>query len=99
MPAAVSQVPAFRECTPGQICELVPRIVRQYAIDGQYIVQQGQPGVGLYMIARGGVQMWQDNNMLGLLGRNEFFGEKSVLTGGDEESSVQAQCRCSAGVR
>jgi len=84
------KVPAFRECTPGQICELVPRIVRVYAIDGQYIVQQGQPGVGLYMIARGGVQMWKGTEMLGLLGRNEFFGEKSVLTGGEEESSVQA---------
>ena len=47
------KVPAFRDCSLPQICELVPRIVRQYALGGQFIVRQGQPGLGLFMIYRG----------------------------------------------
>ena len=29
------KVPAFRQCTPAQICELVPRIVREFALKDQ----------------------------------------------------------------
>eukprot|EP00966_Prymnesium_polylepis_P259412 5991957-Prymnesium_polylepis.1 len=50
---AVWQVPAFRDCSLAQVCELVPRIVRQYALSGQFIVRQGHPGLGLFMISRG----------------------------------------------
>jgi len=87
------KVPAFRECTLVQICELVPRIVRQYALRGQHIMQEGQPASGLFMIARGICQMLHDKTVIGQLGKNDFFGEKSVLVEGGgtgAEYTVQA---------
>ena len=53
------KVPAFSKCTPDMICELVSRSVRQYAFPGQWIVRQGDPGIGLFMITRGVVEVSQ----------------------------------------
>ena len=148
-----SQVPAFAKCTPDMICELVSRSVRQYAFPGQWIVRQGDPGIGLFMITRGVVEVSQKKEVdastnsgdgdgsgagaaassfprreperatLGswgavlrhhttavsseatdaadaaraaadavgmVLGRNEFFGERSILTNEVETHSVKA---------
>mmetsp|Transcript_51424 Transcript_51424/g.111931 ORF Transcript_51424/g.111931 Transcript_51424/m.111931 type:complete len:995 (+) Transcript_51424:117-3101(+) len=84
------KVPAFRECTPGQICELVPRIVRQYALRSQFIVEQGGEALGLYMIARGTVEVLSDHEHVGMLGRNEFFGEQSIISDTPEENTFKA---------
>jgi len=111
------KVPAFRDCSLPQICELVPRIVRQYALGGQFIVRQGQPGLGLFMIYRGVCEVSKDEDapgalkrqtssgqfcsvrvaegggekkVMGTLGYNDFFGERSIFSGSNEEFSVQA---------
>ena len=84
------KVPAFKDCTLAQICELVPRIVRQYALSGQHIVREGQAADGLFMISRGHVLVKQNGREIGLLGHNDFFGERSIVTGAVEERSVLA---------
>jgi CRP-like cAMP-binding protein len=52
--------------------------VQHYEAD-QYIVQQGQPGLGLYIIAEGRAVVSRGTRTLREIGVGDFFGEMSLL--------------------
>jgi CRP-like cAMP-binding protein len=75
----LASVSLFHRLDKRQIRALARLVKTQsYAAD-QYIVQQGQPGLGLYVIAEGRAQVSQGTRILRELGVGDFFGEMSLL--------------------
>ncbi|MBW2027900.1 MAG: cyclic nucleotide-binding domain-containing protein [Deltaproteobacteria bacterium] len=63
--------------------------------EGQTLVQQGEPGVGLYIIKTGKVKIVKKTASgqdleIAILGPGEFFGEMSVLDDAPRSASVAA---------
>ncbi len=62
---------------------------RNYAA-GQVIVQEGQPGLGLFVIAEGHAQVVQGSRVLRELSTGDFFGEMSLLDDLPRTADVRA---------
>ncbi len=52
------------------------------------IVQQGEPGIGLYLILNGDAEVRQGDRLLAKLGPGQFFGEMSLLDEQPRSASV-----------
>jgi CRP-like cAMP-binding protein len=67
------------------------RLVREqvYAPD-QVIVQEGQPGLGLYVIADGHAEVTKGGRVLRELSAGDFFGEMSLLDDLPRTADVRA---------
>lgn len=73
------------------------RLVREqdYA-PGQLIVQEGQPGLGLYVISEGSADVIQGGALIRTLRSGDFFGEMSLLDDLPRTADVRASAptRC-----
>ena len=58
--------------------------------EGQRVIRQGLEGSGFYLILEGGVRVVIDGEERARLGRGEFFGEISLLTGEPPTADVVA---------
>jgi CRP-like cAMP-binding protein len=79
--AVLSRIPIFAALSRRQL-QAVERILhrRTYA-QGEVVFRQGDPGVGMYIVARGRVLVSQDPGAVELaeLGEGDFFGEIALL--------------------
>jgi len=67
------------------------RLVREQQYDsGKVIVQEGQPGLGLYVIADGHAEVVQGGRVLRELSAGDFFGEMSLLDDLPRTADVRA---------
>ncbi len=61
---------------------------------GKLIVRENDPGEDMYVIASGKVSVYktinQERVILGVLEKNDFFGEMSLLLGHDRSATVEA---------
>ena len=57
---------------------------------GQRVVREGLSGAGFYIVLEGEASVQADGGELRRLGRGDFFGEVSVLTGGLPSADVRA---------
>jgi len=64
---------------------------REYKVD-ELIIEENKPGVGMYIILEGKVQIFfkKGNKTLAVLGRGEFFGEMALLQESPRSASVKA---------
>jgi small-conductance mechanosensitive channel/CRP-like cAMP-binding protein len=62
-------------------------------LPSEYIVRQGDPGDSLFIILQGSVEVLESSasKPLAVLGKNQIFGEMSLLTGSVRQASVRAQ--------
>ena len=87
--------PIFSDLSSREL-KMVEKIIhRRFYRDGEIIFHQGDPGVGMYVIARGKVRIFMTDERgtvvdLVTLGVGDFFGETSVIDGGVRSASAQA---------
>jgi len=77
----LKQVPIFRDLNKREL-KMVDRILhkRTYAKD-EVIFNEGEPGVGMYIIESGTVHiiLGQEKKLLAVLSKGDFFGEMALL--------------------
>jgi CRP-like cAMP-binding protein len=86
----LAQVPLFSGCTQRDL-QTIARVVKD--IDhtkGTVIAREGEPGVGLFIIADGTAEVTIGGAKKASLGPGEFFGEIALLDGGPRTATVTA---------
>ena len=88
--SALATVPLFAGITDESMARLAAVTGELQFEPGQFVVVQGQVGTGLYVIVEGSVRVVRGSDELAQLGRNDFFGELSVIDQMPRSASVQA---------
>ena len=74
-------MPFFERCTFEQIMDLVPKIERLYTMPGRILIREGRPADGLFMVARGALNIVdaESGEVLAQRITGEFVGDRSLL--------------------
>jgi CRP/FNR family cyclic AMP-dependent transcriptional regulator len=86
----LSRVPLFSGCSRRDL-QAIARVVKD--IDhpaGTVVAREGEPGVGLFVIAEGTAEVSIGGKKKATLGPGEFFGEIALLDGGPRTATVTA---------
>ncbi|KAK6042051.1 cyclic nucleotide-binding domain protein [Cooperia oncophora] len=76
----LSSCPAFAGSSPGCLRALSMRFRTTHAPPGDTLVHRGDILTGLHFIARGSVEILNDDNtVMGILGKDDIFGENPLL--------------------
>jgi CRP-like cAMP-binding protein len=94
MQTLLATAPFFAELTPAERVAVAERFRPRRFGRGARIVEQGQPGGGLYLILVGEVEIVREGKegelVLGTLGEGSYFGEMSLLKAGTASATVRA---------
>ena len=86
----LSQLALFADLTPPQVEAIAHSYGEQVFGEGQRVLRQNLSGSGLFVILEGEAAVRQGSDELARLGRGEFFGEISALTGEAPNADVVA---------
>jgi hypothetical protein len=95
----LKRVPMFEKLEGGDFQHLVNALVPRTILAGEKIIQQGERGRSLYLIARGVVAVLVTKDArpatrVASLHAGEFFGERALLTDEPRNASVVAATDC-----
>ncbi len=91
--AYLKKVPIFR-ALPARELEFIARSIKERVYEpGAAIVQQGEPGVGFFLIAEGRVEVAHDGHRIRDMGAGEFFGEMALMEERIRTATVTAKER------
>ncbi len=87
----LSSFPIFKNLSAFEMKEIVSYFrIKEYSA-GETIIEKGDPGVKLYIILNGEVEVLGDNNVnIAFLGKGEVFGEMSLLSGEPVGTTIRA---------
>jgi CRP-like cAMP-binding protein len=86
----LAKVPLFFGCSKREL-ESVARAVKVLAHPaGTVIAREGDPGIGLFIIADGTAEVSIGGKRKSKLGKGDFFGEIALLDGGPRTATVTA---------
>lgn len=87
----------FSELTESELVELLHLLHERTFVQGEVIFSEGEPGLGLYVIFTGEVQIGTTNGegqgRFGKLGPGDVFGEVSFLDGSGRSATTTASVR------
>ena len=86
----LAKVSLFQKLDKKDIRSLVRLAREQTYPAGQPIVQEGQPGLGLYIIAEGSAEVTRGGRIIDQLSMGDFFGEMSLIDDLPRTASVTA---------
>ena len=93
----LAKIPIFKDLSKKEL-RSIERILhrRTYKAD-EIIFHEGDPGVGMYIIERGRVNitLGKDNKLLAVLSDSEFFGEIALLSETPRTATATAVSNCS----
>jgi CRP/FNR family transcriptional regulator, cyclic AMP receptor protein len=88
--AQLAKVPLFSDCSQRDL-QTISRGVKDVAHPaGTVIAREGEPGVGLFVIAEGTADVTIGGKKKATLGAGDFFGEIALLDGGPRTATVTA---------
>ncbi|HWE62620.1 MAG TPA: cyclic nucleotide-binding domain-containing protein [Chloroflexota bacterium] len=86
----LGHVSLFQRLDKKHVRQLARLMREQQYVPGQVIVQEGQSGLGLYIIAEGSAEVLRGDTILRTLNTGDFFGEMSLLDDLPRTASVRA---------
>ena len=97
--AALAQVKLFAGLAAEDLVALAASLQRRRYGKGQFIFQQGDPGLCLYLVESGKVKIASFSSegkglVLNLFGAGDFFGELALLDGEPRSADAVAQEHC-----
>lgn len=87
----VTTSPLFGPLDSKQRMDLMRRFVAVDAAAGSVVIREGEPGVGLYVLLRGNVNVTRAGIDIAHLGPGEMFGEISLIQGEATTATVTAE--------
>uniref|UniRef100_A0A8R1XV56 cGMP-dependent protein kinase n=1 Tax=Onchocerca volvulus TaxID=6282 RepID=A0A8R1XV56_ONCVO len=87
---AVQKNDFLRQLAKEQVIELVECMYEMRARAGQWVIQEGEPGDRLFVVAEGQLQVSREGIVLGKLGAGVVMGELAILYNCVRTASVQA---------
>ena len=88
--AELAKVPLFQGCSKREL-DVVARAVKPLQHpEGTVIAREGDPGIGLFVIADGTAEVTIGGKRKSKLGPGDFFGEIALLDGGPRMATVTA---------
>ena len=88
--ALLKSTPVFAHTSEKSLESMIKSAVEKTVSPGEKVVQQGQGGVGFYLILDGKAEVIKDGTKLAELGAGNFFGELGVIDGQPRTADVVA---------
>ncbi len=88
--ALLKETPLFANTTEKSLESMIKSAVQKTVSPGDKVVQEGQGGVGFYLILEGKAEVIKDGTKLAELGTGNFFGELGVIDGQVRTADVVA---------
>jgi CRP-like cAMP-binding protein len=100
---SLKSIPLFMDLTKRDLTSLVKIIHNRKFIAGEFIFREGDPGIGLYIIREGEVEIERENNnsiinTLATFSKGDFFGELALVDGEKRSASAIAKTECTVSV-
>jgi CRP-like cAMP-binding protein len=100
---SLKSIPLFKELTKRDLSYLINIIHNRTFVPGEFIFNQGDPGIGLYIIREGEVQIERENENyekknLATFSKGDFFGELALVDGEKRSASAIAKTACRVSV-
>ncbi len=86
----LKSTPIFANTSEKSLESMIKSAVEKTVSPGDKVVQEGQGGVGFYLILDGKAEVIKDGQKLAELGAGNFFGELSVIDGQPRTADVVA---------
>ena len=88
--ALLKETPLFANTTEKSLESMIKSAVQKTVSPGDKVVQEGQGGVGFYLILEGKAEVIKDGTKLAEFGTGNFFGELGVIDGQVRTADVVA---------
>ncbi len=100
---SLKSVPIFKDFNSRDIAHILDLFHNRNYLAGEYIFYQNDPGIGLYIIREGDVEIQRttDSNVvitLAKFGKGDFFGELALIDGEKRSASAIAKKDCNIAV-
>ena len=86
----ISKVPIFSDCSAKDLAAVARSLKEVRHKAGTVIASEGDPGIGLFIIAEGSAKVSIGGRTRANLGPGDFFGEIALLDGGPRTATVTA---------
>jgi len=89
-------IPIFKSLTKRDFSTFISIIHNRNYLAGEYIFYQGDPGIGLYIVREGQVEIIRENDKgdkltLATIQKGDFFGELALIDGEKRSASAVAK--------
>ena len=96
-------IPVFKELTKRDLSSLIKIIHNRTFVKSEYIFHKGDPGIGLYIVQEGEVEVQRENSageikILASYSKGDFFGELALVDGEKRSASAVAKSDCKVSV-
>jgi CRP/FNR family transcriptional regulator, cyclic AMP receptor protein len=100
---SLKSIPVFNELNKSDLSSLIKIIHNRTYVADEYIFRQVDPGIGLYLIREGEVEIQRENNFgaintLAVFNKGDFFGELALVDGEKRSASAIAKTACKLSV-
>lgn len=100
---SLKSIPIFNDLTKHDLTSLINIIHNRSYVAGEFIFHQADPGIGLYLIREGEVEITRTNdfgkpNTLAVFTKGDFFGELALVDGEKRSASAIAKTTCKISV-
>lgn len=88
--AQLSKVPLFANCSKRELARLLSRVRTESVEAGHTLFVEGAPSSNLYVIVAGSAIVRKNGRRIARLGPGDVVGELSVILGGPQTATVEA---------
>jgi cGMP-dependent protein kinase len=75
------KLPLLKGLADNALVGIAERLKEEVYQDGEYLIRTGDQADGLYVIRYGSVKVQVEGKVLATLGRGQFVGERTLVTG------------------
>jgi len=100
---SLKTIPLFKDLTKRDLSTLINIIHNRTFVAGEMIFNQGDPGIGLYIIREGEVEIERtldhtEKKVLANFSKGDFFGELALVDGEKRSAAAIAKTECKVSV-